>query len=65
MSINILYLLSGSLAIYSIEMADTSQPWHVTGLIALLLALIPAAFDALLLSEKFRLTKEQVLADKE
>lgn len=65
MNINILYLLSGGLAIYSVEMADSNQPWHITGLIAILLVLIPTVFDAIFISGEFSLTKKQTLSDKD
>ena len=43
-----LYLLGGSLALYSVESADIDQPIHLTALVALLLCLIPTIIDSLL-----------------
>ena len=40
-----LYLIAGSLALYMVENADASQPWHITALISLVLCAIPAAID--------------------
>ena len=42
-----LYLLSGGLALYSVETADAGQPLHITTLTALLLCLVPAMIDGL------------------
>lgn len=44
----LLYLLSGSLALYSVETAETDQPVHLTIFIALLVCLIPTMVDSLL-----------------
>ena len=51
LSVNCLYLLSGGLALYSVEMADADQPFHITALVALLLCLIPTTIDSLLSSD--------------
>ena len=47
-----LYLLSGGLALYSVETADAGQPLHLTALIALLLCLSPTMVDGLLALNK-------------
>lgn len=44
---NWLYLLSGGIALYSVETADVNQPLHITALTALCLCLIPTTLDAL------------------
>ena len=44
---NWLYLLSGGIALYSVETADVNQPLHITALTALCLCLIPTTLAAL------------------
>ncbi len=47
-----LYLFSGGMALYMVETADVTQPWHVTALISLLLCALPASIDNLLNAEQ-------------
>ena len=45
---NWLYLLSGGMALYSVESADINQPFHITAMVALAVCLLPVTLDTYL-----------------